>query len=396
MSEALVRIEPPGTLDVQARKRAIDELLNKVALVMEAMDRVMEDGVHYGKIQGAGDKKILFKAGAEKLGLTFHLKPSFNVVETDLGNYHRNFRVTCTLSDGAEGVGSCSTLEKKYRYRKKYENNKVVGQVENEDPADCWNTCLKMAKKRAHVDAIITATASSDILTQDVEEAIDAANATVEEAPKSKAPATQPNPFKGTKAAEPADAKPPVAEQWKTYFLDQVNKRTWGIWAWQWAIGKDFLMLGDNLKDIAAANCPQSKGEHAKAMTEIKAILDSFPKGISQELDEAYTKAHLDDLGPQEAKEAEPAWKSVEFHFGPNKGMTLGEMSHELPKKLWGWWSNFKPEPFKGKLNQVDVDLRAALDECGEYMGYSKKEDREQTQDAPAKMMGPHEDDVPF
>jgi hypothetical protein len=34
----------------------------------------------------------------------------------------------------------------------------------------CHNTCLKMAKKRAHVDAILTATAASDIFTQDVED----------------------------------------------------------------------------------------------------------------------------------------------------------------------------------------------------------------------------------
>ncbi len=368
MSEALQRIEQPGTLDAPARKRAIDELLNKVALVMETMDRVMQDGVHYGKIPGAGDKKVLYKAGAEKLGLTFHLKPSFHVTETDLGNHHRNFRVTCTLTDGAEGVGSCSTLEKKYRYRKKYENGKPVGQVENEDPADCWNTCLKMAKKRAFVDAIITSTSSSDILTQDVEEAIDAADATATEKPAVK---------QATKPVEPAiKAGEPVsnAEKWKTYFLDQVAKKIWGIWAWQWAIGKGYLKESDNLASITPENCPQNKDAYAKAMTEVKAVMDSFPKGISQELDEAYTKAHLAELGPQEAKEAEAAWKSAVIHFGPNQGMTLGQMSKELPKKLYGWWIGYEPKPFKGEIKKADADLRAALDEAGEYMGYKKTE----------------------
>jgi len=42
--------------------------------------------------------------------------------------------------------------------------------VEHENPADYWNTVLKMAKKRAHIDAILTATAASDIFTQDIEE----------------------------------------------------------------------------------------------------------------------------------------------------------------------------------------------------------------------------------
>ena len=42
--------------------------------------------------------------------------------------------------------------------------------VEHDNPADYYNTILKMAKKRAYVDAIITATACSDIFTQDLEE----------------------------------------------------------------------------------------------------------------------------------------------------------------------------------------------------------------------------------
>jgi hypothetical protein len=42
--------------------------------------------------------------------------------------------------------------------------------VEHDNPADYYNTVLKMAKKRAHVDAVLTATAASDIFTQDVED----------------------------------------------------------------------------------------------------------------------------------------------------------------------------------------------------------------------------------
>jgi hypothetical protein len=38
------------------------------------------------------------------------------------------------------------------------------------NPADVANTILKMAKKRAQVDAVITATAASDIFTQDIED----------------------------------------------------------------------------------------------------------------------------------------------------------------------------------------------------------------------------------
>ena len=46
----------------------------------------------------------------------------------------------------------------------------LIGRVENPDIADAYNTVLKMSKKRAHVDAIITATAASDIFVQDEED----------------------------------------------------------------------------------------------------------------------------------------------------------------------------------------------------------------------------------
>jgi hypothetical protein len=42
--------------------------------------------------------------------------------------------------------------------------------MENEDPWVLWNTVLKMAKKRALIDATLSATSSSGIFTQDVED----------------------------------------------------------------------------------------------------------------------------------------------------------------------------------------------------------------------------------
>lgn len=42
--------------------------------------------------------------------------------------------------------------------------------AENANPADTFNTCLKMAKKRAFVDATITATSSNDFFTQDLDD----------------------------------------------------------------------------------------------------------------------------------------------------------------------------------------------------------------------------------
>lgn len=117
--QALQRIEQPPTmaLDAVGRKAAIDDLVNKIALVQEVMAKVMKEGEHWGKVPGCGDKPALLKAGAEKLGMTFRLKANFDVQERDLGRAHREYSVRCMLSDGNMGVGSCSTMESKYRYR---------------------------------------------------------------------------------------------------------------------------------------------------------------------------------------------------------------------------------------------------------------------------------------
>ncbi len=195
----------------------VESLVRRVAAIKEAMGSVMKDGVHFGKIEGCGDKPALSKAGAEVLALLFMMGTEFRVTKTEYPNWHREYEVRCILRSTStgewlgEGVGCCSTLEKKYRYRnakpacpdcgKDLFRSKVeygggwfcwgskggcglnldkdddriptaLGKVENPDPADQWNTILKMGKKRAFVDAVLTASAASGEFTQDVEEAV--------------------------------------------------------------------------------------------------------------------------------------------------------------------------------------------------------------------------------
>lgn len=142
----------------------------QVNLIQQVMREVMQDKQHYGVVPGCGNKPTLLKPGAEKLAMTFRLRPIMDntrdIVITPLENGHREISVYCHIfnSQGLEmatGVGSCSTMEKKYRYRNGNENT---------DIADTYNTVLKMAKKRAFVDGILSATAASDIFTQDIED----------------------------------------------------------------------------------------------------------------------------------------------------------------------------------------------------------------------------------
>jgi hypothetical protein len=52
----------------------------------------------------------------------------------------------------------------------KWQVCEIGEKMENADIADTFNTVLKMAKKRAYVDGILSATAASDIFTQDIED----------------------------------------------------------------------------------------------------------------------------------------------------------------------------------------------------------------------------------
>lgn len=298
-----VQRQPQMALDAVGRRAAIDDLLNKVALVQEVMKSVMHDGEHYGVIPGCGNKPALLKAGAEKLGMTFRLQPRFDIAERDLGRAHREYSITCTLSDGTQGVGSCSTMESKYRYRQgerkcpecgkatiitgkkeygggficfakkggcgaKFKDNderivdQQVGKVEHDNPADFYNTCLKMGKKRAHVDAIITATACSDIFTQDVEEFVqsaDAAKAPSEPAKEPEKPATTSKP--PAKKEEPVETFIPVCTV-KMVHEKTGTKKDGTPWT------AHFLLLNDGFSDMEVGTFSKTFAAMAHTLAE--------------------------------------------------------------------------------------------------------------------------------
>jgi hypothetical protein len=143
---------------------SLKQIGDRVAIVHQVLERVMKKGTHYGTVPGCGARMVLFKPGADVLAMTFRLVPQFKVDITRIENDHREYDVTCSMygPDGnmlGQGVGSGSTMEKKYRY---------VAGAERSDIADVYNTVLKMAKKRALVDATLTVTGAADLFTQDL------------------------------------------------------------------------------------------------------------------------------------------------------------------------------------------------------------------------------------
>jgi hypothetical protein len=200
----------------QAGELTVGELKKRLAIITEAMQQVMKSGTDYGKIPGT-NKPTLMKPGAEKLCVLFQFggKPS-RITKTQDGNHltvdveYELFHIPTGRPIGT-GVGSASTKESKYAYRKanrvcprcrseavfksknepgyycwakkggcgaKFQSpeditsieSQQTGRKENEDLPDQYNTILKMAKKRAKIDATLDATGASAIFTQDAED----------------------------------------------------------------------------------------------------------------------------------------------------------------------------------------------------------------------------------
>lgn len=181
MSTALALVpERPQTALIRpvVEPQAVLEIHHAIAkLVAETL----KEGVDYGIIPGT-KKPSLYKSGAERLCVGFGLVDRYEIIEKEVDHNFESawekrdkrgevyasgtakglyrYVVKCYLyrrEDDvlvAEGVGSCSSLESKYCDR----------------PRDCENTILKMAKKRAKIDATLTGLGLSDRFTQDVED----------------------------------------------------------------------------------------------------------------------------------------------------------------------------------------------------------------------------------
>jgi hypothetical protein len=209
--EDLIRYTPGRTLtpvmDLTLAK-------SRLAEFQKFVKEYMVEGEDYGQIPGT-PKPTLYKPGADKLCELYGLSDSYRilnrVVDFDSGLF--DYEIECTLSrDGfpaATGLGCCSSFEGKYRWRDskrvcpqchkdsiikgkeefgggwicfkktggcnaKFADDdpaimdQVIGRVENDDLATIKNTVFKIAKKRAKIDATLSATRSGGMYTQDI------------------------------------------------------------------------------------------------------------------------------------------------------------------------------------------------------------------------------------
>ena len=156
----------------------VDIVSAQMGSLKELMKTSLKAGMDYGKIPGTGNKPTLLQPGAEKIALMLGITLRHDVNTSQLQGGHREVTVVAhailrkTGEEVGDGVGLCSTMESKYRYRNDWEHkvNGRPGKVENRDVADVYNTVLKMAEKRADIDCVKRVASASEFFTQDLED----------------------------------------------------------------------------------------------------------------------------------------------------------------------------------------------------------------------------------
>jgi predicted RNA-binding Zn-ribbon protein involved in translation (DUF1610 family) len=216
MTEAIVT-QSPGNLIAPVMNVALAR--QRLTEFQQFVKEYLVENEDFGIIPGT-PKPTLLKPGADKLCELYGLADDYEVTQRtenfETGLFDYEVKCILTAKPGGHlvstGLGSCNSFEKKYRWReakRKCPNcgketiikgkeeygggfvcwakngdcckakfadtdssitGQTVGKVQNEDVADLKNTILKMAKKRAKIDATLSATRSSGVFTQDMED----------------------------------------------------------------------------------------------------------------------------------------------------------------------------------------------------------------------------------
>jgi len=177
--------------------KSVSTTLAKVKSLQATLKSILVESHDFGKIPGCGDKPTLLKPGAEKILMALGLTSDYEILKATEDFNDKGFfayTIKCTLLKGenkiTEGLGHANSKEKKWAYefvlekdlpkgidKELLKSKKFEGQFgtyyKYEVEADAnskANTILKMAKKRAQVDAVLTVASLSEIFTQDFDD----------------------------------------------------------------------------------------------------------------------------------------------------------------------------------------------------------------------------------
>ena len=129
---------------------AIQYVKNAITMCENLVREVLKPDIDFGKTPGI-EYPYLWDSGAAKLMAAFNAYPTYKILDTIDSVSKTAYTVQCELvarNTGkllTVGLGSCSTTEKRYRYLRKDNQAEAEG---------IPNTILKMAAKRADIDAV--------------------------------------------------------------------------------------------------------------------------------------------------------------------------------------------------------------------------------------------------
>jgi hypothetical protein len=184
--------------------QAPSQIKARIQAIQQLMETTLKKDVDYGVIPGMpkNTKPSLWKPGSEQILAMFQIAVEPIVEDLSEEDCYR-YRVTARLTNSktgeflGAGIGEASTNETKYKWRRTYskaefdntpadrkrmkfgrynDGSKWVDTEEmqvRQEPADLANTILKMAKKRAQIDATLTVTGASSMFEQDLEDLTD-------------------------------------------------------------------------------------------------------------------------------------------------------------------------------------------------------------------------------
>lgn len=208
MQEVVLTNQNPLTLIEDINVKAVADTVQKVRVLQSTLKNILTERHDYGKIPGCGDKPTLLKPGAEKILMAMGITATYELIEhtekfEGLGFFA--YTVKCILNKNGikitEGLGHANSKEKKWAYEYVYEKDLPDGankdllkkkKINSEsgtfykyeveaDANSKANTILKMAKKRAQIDAVLSVASLSEIFTQDFDDI-----------PQDEAPTTKP------------------------------------------------------------------------------------------------------------------------------------------------------------------------------------------------------------
>ena len=242
-STAIMRRDPEFSA-VDVHPEVVRKKLESIRLFQEIVRKELIEGQDYGTIPGT-PKPTFLKPGAEKIIKLLNLADVITV-EDKIEDWKEGFfyyRVKCeliSLMTGqvvATGVGSCNSKEDKYAYRwtpefyltpiqkegitaasvfktrRGQQGEFKIYRFPNEEIFTQVNTLLKMASKRAKVDAALSVGRLSNVFTQDIEDMGEEGSSFFNSSPRTRQEGRQkPGPKPRAKEPQADNADQPVGD----------------------------------------------------------------------------------------------------------------------------------------------------------------------------------------